>query len=83
MRARLQARVPDFNLDPDPGGKWDWLLGVLAIGVATGTLVMLTRRAVASEKPSDEVEEPAAALEYDEELHWQDRLDDELMNSDA
>jgi hypothetical protein len=65
-------------MSPDPGGRWDWLLGVLALGVASGTLVLLTRRAVAR-RPSlvqpESVDENA--------LHWEELLDDELINSDV
>ncbi len=76
VRARLQARVPGFSMSPDPGGRWDWLLGVLALGIASGTLVLLTRRAV-SRKTS--LEAPEAVDE--ESLHWEEVLDDELLNS--
>lgn len=78
VRARLQARVPDFSMSPDPGGRWDWLLGVLALGVASGTLVLLTRRVVAR-RPS--LVQPESVDE--DALHWEELLDDELINSDV
>ncbi len=75
---RLQARVPDFSLSPDPGGNWNWLIGLIVFGVASGTLILLTRSAVA--KRGSVV--AAKADDYDDEQHWQDRLDDELLDSD-
>ncbi len=83
VRARLQARVPEFSLSPDPGGQWDWLLGVIAIAVASGTLVLLTRRSVARRTPERAAYEAMTDLEFDDEMHWQDRLDDELIDSDT
>ena len=77
VRARLQARVPEFSMSPDPGGRWDWLLGVLALSIASGTLVLLTRRAV-SKRPSLNAPKDLD----DDAMHWEELLDDELINSD-
>ncbi len=78
MRERLQERVPEFNMSPDPGGRWNWLLGVLAIGVASATLLALTRRAVASDPPGE-----IARSEDDDAQRWEERLDDELIRADV
>ena len=73
VRRRLQARVPDFSLSPEPGGVWNWLLGLSAIGVASGLFFLLARRAVARRVP--EVDD------FDEDQQWQDQLDDELLDA--
>ena len=77
--ARLQARVPEFKLSPDPGGQWDWLLGLAALGISTTLLVALSRRAVRRlpKRPLTEVAEEAE----DDDLA--DRLDDELLATDC
>jgi hypothetical protein len=77
VRKRLQARVPDFSMSPDPGGRWNWLIGVLALGVASGTLVLLTRRAVARGPSLETIEDDG-----EEATRWEELLDDELINSD-
>ncbi len=76
VKGRLQARVPDFPMSPDPGGRWNWLIGLLAIGGASAALVLLTRRAVASDPPEK--------MLYEQEVadHWQERLDDELIRAE-
>lgn len=63
-------------MSPDPGGRWDWLIGVLALGIASTTLVLVTRRAVSRDPP-----EFASSTE-DEDARWQERLDDELINAE-
>ena len=74
---RLQARVPEFSLSPDPGGRWDWLLGLIAVVLASGMLVALTRRSLVRGVPEKTDRDP-----FDDEGHWQERLDDELLESD-
>ncbi len=77
---RLQARVPGFHLSPDPGGKWNWLLGLVALGVATSTLVVIARGTVRARRPAQiELETNGAKLREEEE-ELQDRLDDELRD---
>ena len=76
VRDQLQSRVPEFSISPAPGGQWNWLLGLLALFVASTTLLLLARHAV-SRRPSDSPRE----VDFDEEQHWQDRLDDELIDS--
>ncbi len=78
---RLQARVPEFSLSPDPGGKWNWLIGLIAFGVASSTLVLLIRSVARKGAPVVAAEDVAKA-DFDEEQHWQDRLDDELLDSE-
>ena len=80
---RLQARVPEFSLSPDPGGKWNWLIGLIAFGVASSTLVLLIRSVARKSDPVAVANsEDAAKEDFDEEQHWQDRLDDELLDSE-
>lgn len=76
VRDQLQSRVPEFSLSPDPGGQWNWLLGLLALAVASTTLVLVARHAVARRPAAY-----AKVNDFDEEQHWQDRLDDELIES--
>ncbi|MCP4445145.1 MAG: hypothetical protein GY811_07355 [Myxococcales bacterium] len=71
-------RALESLLSPDPGGRWNWLLGLISLGVASVLLILLTRNAVARVPPLKVVHP-----EFDEELHWQERLEDELIDSDT
>jgi len=77
IRHRLQGRVPEFNISPEPGGPWNWLLAFLALAVASTALILVARHAVARRLPA----QAPVADEYDEDEHWQDRLEDELLDS--
>lgn len=44
IRARLQARAPDFDLAGRPGVGWDWVLPVGAMLLATLGLLLVVRR---------------------------------------
>ena len=81
---RLQARVPDFPLRPDPGGYWNWLLGALAFMIASTVLLLLGKNAVQHKgihSAFTDLPEPAKGESDEEKEHWQDRLDDELLDS--
>jgi hypothetical protein len=74
--------VPEFSLSPDPGGHWNWLLGLLALALASSTLVLLARHAVARRPAeSPQLDKSNESDESDDEQHWQDRLDDELIDA--
>ena len=75
---RLQARVPDFRLSPDPSGQWNWLLGFLALGVASGTLFLIARGTVRRGRRAP-VETTSSGVSEEEE-EFEDRLDDELLD---
>lgn len=78
IERRLQARVPGFSLSPDPGGRWDWLLGSLALAVAAIVLLLIARGTVRKSRSRRVIPESTeSGTEAAEE--WQDRLDDELL----
>lgn len=79
--ARLQGRVPDFDISADPGGIWDWGLGMLAIAIVT--LVMLGAAYRFSRLRRQAA--PAEAdhgLSEDERQDLEDQLDEELAYVD-
>jgi cytochrome c-type biogenesis protein CcmH/NrfF len=80
ITGRLQSRTPEFDLSADPGGSWDWGIGVLAIGNVTLLLGAIaystTRRGRADQNvPADSA---ARAPDGQERLDLEDRLDEEL-----
>lgn len=79
--ARLQARVPNFDLSGDPGGAWDWLLGVLAAALVTGVLIIASRKVLGRKRSKSGEPSPATASSSASE-DWEDRLDDELRDFD-
>jgi hypothetical protein len=76
---RLQARRPDFDISSEPGGSWNWLLGVLAGGLATVVLIFASRRLIA--KGSIPEGKPVTD-DPDLDEDYNDRLDDELREID-
>lgn len=82
IERRLQARVPGFSLSPDPGGRWDWLLGSLALAIAAMVLVLIARGTVAKSRArqASPESEPSAGESPEVAEEWQDRLEDELLD---
>ncbi|MGD8861824.1 MAG: cytochrome c-type biogenesis protein CcmH [Myxococcales bacterium] len=54
IRARLQARVPGFDLSGRPGARWDWALPLGAMTLATLGLWLFVRRL----RPRDRMRPP-------------------------
>jgi len=80
--ARLQARVPNFDLSGDPGGAWNWLLGVLAASLATGVLIIASRKLLGKKRAPAPASTSADAADTGASEDWEDRLDDELRDFD-
>lgn len=79
---RLQARVPDFDLDGVPDGGWGWGIQVGAFALVTGVFAIVMWRL---RKRGGDVTEPAPAEETIDELEaseYADALDDELAKLD-
>lgn len=76
ITGRLQSRTPEFDLSADPGGNWNWGIGVLAIGSVTlllGAVAYSTAR-----RGREDQDGEADTLEGQERLDLEDLLDEEL-----
>ncbi len=86
--AVLQERVPEHPLSSDPGGVWDWAIGLGALGVVTLviTIVMIRLRrrqqqaeqAASAQKNSEDDDD----LDADARADLEDKLDEELAMID-
>ncbi len=74
---RLQKRAPGVDLLPEPGGAWNWLLGLIAAGLVSVVLLITSRRLIQRRHPPPDDDDTAAV-----EDEWEDRLDDELREID-
>lgn len=74
IRARLQARTPNFDISGRPGVTWDWALPVAAMALATLWLASRVRRDKGTPPPSATSETKRDALD--------ERLDRELSQAD-
>lgn len=77
---RLQSRTPDFDISADPGGNWDWGIGLLAIASITllmGAIAYSTARR--SRQGRDGAADSSVSASSDQErLDLEDQLDEEL-----
>ncbi len=76
IRERLQARVPNLNISHDPGGVWNWMIGMIAVvgSIAVLGLASRGRRARGSS--------PRAIPDVDDDDEWSHVLDEELVDVD-
>ncbi len=78
--ARLQSRTPAFDISPDPGGNWNWGIGVVAIASITllmGGIAYSTARHRRQDRNSTAASTVPVWSEQ-EHLDLEERLDEEL-----